>query len=242
MISVLDGDSLIFTIFHPNKVLDEKGEPLKQDGKFVYIEKTEEEIIESANSLMKSILTKGRFSGYIGFIKGKGNYRYSIDPEYKNNRPKESPKWWNFVKQYLIDKYCFIEVNGIEVDDAVNITRLSNEDYIATAIDKDILGLEGLHYNWRKDEWVTISKSQAEYKFWCDMICGQSGDNIKGLIGKGIKYAERLLKDVETYPDKVLKAYIEQLGDKVGISEFYKNYNCLLILDSYEGFEIPNVI
>src|ERR1700751_351444 len=185
MIAVIDLDSVAFSIGHPNKVLDNNKEPIRKDNKFVYEDKTELELIKSADELMKSILNKGKFTGYIGFIKGKGNYRYSINSEYKQNRPIESPKWWLFVKDYLIQQWKAIEVNGIEVDDAVNITRLQIPDSVIVAIDKDLLELEGLHYNWRKDEWVTTSKARAEYKFWQDMIVGQPADNIKGIPGSG---------------------------------------------------------
>lgn len=242
MISIIDLDSVAFTIFHPNKVLDSVGEPIKKDGKFVYKEKTQDEIIKCADTLMKSILSKGRFTGYIGFIKGKGNYRYSINSEYKQNRPKESPKWWSFVKNYLIQEWKAIEVNEIEVDDAVNITRLKIPDSVITAIDKDLLDLEGLHYNWRKDEWVTTTKARAEYKFWQDMIVGQPGDNIKGIPGSGIKAAEKIMEGIKCPPARILKYYIEYFGEKEGINQFYKNYNSLLILDSYDGFIIPDII
>lgn len=242
MIAIIDLDSVAFSIGHPNKVLDKNGEPIRKDNKFVYEDKTEIQLIESGADIMKSILSKGKFTGYIGFIKGKGNYRYSINSEYKQNRPIESPKWWSFVKDYLIQQWKAIEVNGIEVDDAVNITRLIIPDSIIVAIDKDLLELEGLHYNWRKDEWVTTSKARAEYKFWSDMIVGQPADNIKGIPGSGIKAAEKIMEGIKCPPARILKYYIEHFGEKEGINQFYKNYNSLLILDSYKDFIIPDII
>lgn len=172
MIAIIDLDSIMFTAAHPNKVLDEFEQPLRENNKFVYKDKSMEEMFTSADDLMSSILGKCEADGYIAFIKGKGNFRYEHNTEYKANRPKESPSWWKELKQYFIDKWNAIEVNGIEVDDAVNITRLQVEDSFIVALDKDLLSLEGTHYNWRTDKWFTNSKEEACLAFWKSMIVG----------------------------------------------------------------------
>lgn len=239
-IAVLDLDSVMFSCGHPNKVLDDAGEPIKENGKFVYIDKTEDELKDSVHYWMNNILTKSEATHYIPFIKGKGNYRYEINSNYKANRPKESPKWWAFTKAYFISEFGAIPVDGIEVDDAVNITRLSLPDSFICAIDGDLLGLEGCHYNWRKEEWITTTGHDAEYKFWKDMISGQPGDNIKGIPGKGDKFVQTLFANDEIALSQLtLGAYIQFLGEERGIEEFYKNYKSLKILDKYEGFIIP---
>lgn len=242
-IAVIDLDSVMFSIGHPNKVLDDKGEPIKENNKFVYVDKTEDELKNSAHYWMNEILSKSQATHYITFIKGKGNYRYEIKSDYKSNRPKESPKWWAFTKAYLISEFGAVPVDGIEVDDAVNITRLLLPDSFICAIDGDLLGLEGCHYNWRKEEWVNTSESEARYKFWHDMIAGQSGDAIKGIPGKGKKFVENLFtNDERSYPALTIDAYIEHFGEELGIEEYYKNYFCLKIRSSYEGFVIPEPI
>lgn len=110
------------------------------------------------------------------------------------------------------------------------------------AVDNDLLMLEGTHYNWRKKEWLTVSKEEAELKFWKDMIVGQSGDNIKGLKGKGIKYAEKLLVgDYQNFRNLVNLSYMEVYKDETAYSEFDKNYHTLKILDSHDSFIIPEI-
>lgn len=223
--------------------MDENGCPTKVDNKFVYKDKTEEELIESCDFFMNDILTSCNCEGYIAFIKGKGNYRYAINPEYKANRPKESPWWWKIVKNYLITKWKAIEVNGLEVDDACKITNINTKDSFIVAIDQDLLWLKGVHFNWRKKEWTTTNQTLAIWKFWEDMIKGQPGDNLKGIPGKGPKYFEIIVKykTNDMFPSIVLKAYIDHFGEQKGINEFYKTYNSLYILDKYEGFVIPEV-
>ena len=244
-IAIIDLDSIMFSIAHPEKELDAYDKPIKEDGKFVYKDKSIDEMYESADFLMTNLLTQSKAEGYIALIKGKGNFRYSSNEDYKANRPKESPKWWKPVKEYLIDKWNAIEVNEIEVDDAVNIARINIKDSFICAIDNDLLGLEGTHYNWRKDEWITVNNEEANFKFWSDMITGQKGDNIKGLPGKGIKFAERLLTgledDYESLRTTTFEEYLNHFGEYEGIKQFYKNYISLRILDYYEGFIIPEI-
>lgn len=248
-IAVIDCDSLVFTAFHPNKVLDSDGNPMRQDNKFIYEDKTKEQIEESVNSLMHRILSSGKFTHYIGFVKGKNTItaRLKYNPYYKSNRNKEQPKFWEFTKNYLMQKWNILSLNGAEVDDFCNITRLGLKDSYLVGIDKDLLSLEGTHYNWSKNEWITVTKDEAETKFWSDMVCGQSGDGITGLPKKGIKFVEELFKPVNRMEipksSRVLEAYVDHYKDfDLGLEEYYKTYKCLKILEKCEGFVIPEPI
>lgn len=253
-IAILDLDSVAFAIGNPNKILDEQGNPVKVKsaaGNMVFstVEKTVDELKQSADVILTDILNACNAEAYIGFIKGSNTTttRLQVNPEYKQNRKKESPWWWQTVKTYLIDKWKAVEANGLEVDDAVNITRLMNPDSFIVAIDGDLLGLEGTHYNWKKKEWIKVSLFDAEKKFWSDMICGQTGDNIQGLSGKGEKHFEKtVLKAFENggrWATFTLNEYLKHYQtEKEAIKEFYKNYFSLKILESKEGFTIPEPI
>jgi hypothetical protein len=250
-IAIIDMDSVLFSIGNGNKVLDEKNEPVKKDGKFVYIEKTELQLIEASDFWMNKILTECGATHYIAYIKGLNttDSRKNINCDYKSKRPTTSPWYWNFVKEYLKLKWKVFQVNGIEVDDAVNITRLNLENSFIVAIDGDLLRLDGTHYQWRvkgeeSGKWITTTKDEAIYKFWSDMIVGQPGDGLSGLKGKGIKYVEDLFTENLGVPIEslVFNEYIQHYGEEIGIEEFYKSYKCLNILYKFEGFEIPSPI
>ena len=246
-IAVIDMDSVVYSIINPNKVLDEFGVPKRTEdnSKFLYTEKTENEVIESAKFIMNDIFVSSNCTHYIGFIKGRNtiSYRKSINPEYKANRGTEPPKLWNFCKDYLIKEYNIVEANNLEVDDFVHMTKLALKDSFICCIDSDLLGTEGVHFSWRKKEWITTTKEQAEYKFWVDMICG-THNNTKGIPGKGIKFAEKCLEETDGLLMKsiVFENYLHFFGEYEGIQEFYKNYMSLKLLDSYEGFVIPEPI
>jgi hypothetical protein len=74
------------------------------------------------------------------------------------------------------------------------------------------------------------------------MITG-THNGLPGLTGKGVKYVEKVFndpRDNNTLDLIVLKEYIKQFGERLGISEFYKQYFCSKLLDKdYIGFELP---
>lgn len=244
--AIIDLDSIIFAAFHPNKVLDSNGNPTRtpDNSKFIYKEKTCLEIIASCDFLMNDILTKSNASGYIAYVKGRGTTKNkeAINPEYKANREKSiSPKYWTFTKEYLRLAWNAIESNDIETDDSVRIANLAIKDSFIVAIDSDLLGLSGTHYNWKKNEWITNTKEQENYKFWSDMISG-THNNTKGIPGKGEKYTEKVFenpRDDNPLNVKVFNEYIKHFGELDGIKEFNKNYICNKILENYEGFQVP---
>lgn len=247
-IAIIDMDSLLFAAFHGNKVLDEKGVPTRteDDSKFIYKEKTVIEIMESCDFLMNQLLDKSEATGYIGFVKGRNTTKSkeAINDLYKADRNKESPKLWNFTKEYLKLNWGIVEVDNIETDDAVNIARLRINDSFICAIDSDLLGLEGTHYNWKKNEWITVSKEEAEYKFWSDMICG-THNNTKGIPGKGVKHTKTIFNDPRKmengYSSLVLDEFTKYFFESEGIKQFYINYTCTKILNDYEGFITPEI-
>lgn len=243
-IAILDCDSISYMIFHPNKVLDEFGVPLRTEdnSKFVYIEKTEEQVIESADFVIKDILNRSGCDSYIGFIKGKDTIksRLQYNPSYKQDRSKEQPKYWKFVSDYLTHNYNIHLANNYEVDDYVVSYYKSHSDSFICAIDSDILGTTGTHFNWEKNEWVTTTKEEELYNFWSQMITG-THNNLEGLKGKGIKYFERLFSlhignktNYGLYPTMILTEYISYYGETKGIEEYYKNYMCLKLKDNIE--------
>jgi len=257
-VAIIDCDSVAFSIFNGNKVLDKDGNPIKvmsEAGNMVYqyIDKTEEELIKSADEVMNSILKKGKFTHYLAFIKGYNTiqYKLNINPNYKQNRNKESPKFWKFVKNYLIEKWKVIEVDNIEVDDAVNISRLNIPDSHIVAIDSDLLALEGTHYNWRKNEWITSSNLAATCKFWSDVVCG-THNNTKGIPKKGEKFVVTLMQqnksifkdlNIDYFRNQIFQEYINYFGERKGIEEFYSNYICCSILTNHEefGYNLKNL-
>lgn len=242
-IAIIDTDSIIYSSFYGKKVVDETtGEPQKIDGKYVIIPKTDEEIKETLNGIFHHIFVEGNFTHYIAYVKGENTIvdRLKYYPDYKQQRTKEIPEKWGFTKQYAIEKWGVIPINDIEVDDAVRITNLNIPNSHIVAIDKDLLLLEGNHFNWRKNEWYTVSKEQEEENFSRSMIIGDTVDNIKGIKGAAEKFCDK--HNIKNIKD-AFKAYVEHYPLPTAIEEFYKNFKCLYILEYSDKFlKIPTPI
>jgi len=106
--------------------------------------------------------------------------------------------------------------------------------------DKDLLKcIPGKHFNQQKNEWIETSEQEADYNFAVSLIAGDTTDNIKGLKGKGVKYAEKLFNDSvirSILISLAQEAYITQLGEYEGIKEFALNYQLLKMLEVYPNF------
>ncbi|MFN9114834.1 MAG: hypothetical protein ACK5XN_32645 [Bacteroidota bacterium] len=247
-IACIDVDHIFYLSLTGEKILYENGEPIKVDGKFTYRERTFEESCKVADDYITNILNVTEATHYIGFFGGSSKSRKDIYPEYKANRKDLEPlKNLTEMKQYLIDKWTFIELRHIpfnkkydtfwlnidyETDDYVASFVNSNDYSFIVSPDKDLLSLEGNHYNPRKNEWVYVDQPTAYHNFWVSMIVGDTSDNIKGIPGKGPKYAEALIEEDEQgtlYPMLIFQEYTKHFGEHLGIQEFYKNYMCLKI-------------
>lgn len=233
--ALIDGDFFAYYILFNKKLEDGTVE-----------NKTFDECKLLLDEFLSTILEKTEADQYMIALTVGKNFRYTIFPDYKANRKgKEKPPFFNEFKEYLFTKYNAVAESSLEADDMVLIASKLIPDSIIVSPDKDILSLEGTHYNPRTNEFVTTNKEQAEYAFWCDMIAGQSGDGIKGLPEKGIKYAEKILDDTLQIGllkhCVILNEYVNHFGEELGIGEFYKTYKCLKIKDVDINFDISKI-
>lgn len=247
-LTIFDADFLLYSATMGNKCLDDEGNPIKIDNKFTYTPKLEQEVYDCADSMIEVILDKTDASYYCGYLGGCKSFRYTIYPEYKGNRVnREMPLFYNQLKQHLINKWNFeLTLDGLEADDAVNIARNNLKDEYECTLassDKDLIkSIAGNYINVKNLELVTTTTEEAKKFFWTSMITGDVADNIKGLVGRGQKYADTLFSRENTlYYDDVMWAYIKQYGELQGIEEFYKNYKCLYILDKFRNFVTPTL-
>ena len=161
-----------------------------------------------AEDLVDSILVNTEADEYRLFLTGKDNFRYTIYPEYKAHRPKEKPFWLEACRQYLIATFNAEVIDGQEADDAMGINQTG--DTIICSIDKDLLMIPGQHYNFVKDEFITVTEEEAIKHFYMQCLTGDRADNIKGIEKVGPKKAEKILDGCTTEKqmfDKVREAY-----------------------------------
>jgi 5'-3' exonuclease len=170
---------------------------------------------------------------YVAFLTA-GSHRYSFYPEYKANRKKlEKPRFLKELTAYAIETLGFCRVDGYEADDLVNMCKEQlGQNVLIAHTDKDLDQIPGNHFNYKKPEFYDISEDTAQLNLWTQVITGDSIDNIKGIPGKGAKFAEEVFSGIEVmdYTCEVLIHYIIKFGEYQGIEEFTKNYKLIKLL------------
>jgi len=128
--------------------------------------------------LINKIFIPTNTKSYIGFLGGKGNFRKDITDSYKADRTYEYPNYFKETKQYMIDKWKFISVDGIEAEDAVGITLTKYPNSVIICEDHDLLQLPGVQYNPTKEIFQDITTEIAYYNQWKQMLTGCSSDKV----------------------------------------------------------------
>ena len=190
---------------------------------------TEKDFVEDAkdkvNDIMYEILERTCIfidsNSYEVYLSGRGNFRYDIakTAPYKGNRKDRSkPIHLGFCRDYLTIEYGAVTAEGQEADDAMAIRATElGEDTIIASVDKDMLQVPCLHYNITKQEFTRVSESEGKMSFYCQVLTGDTADNIYGIYGIGPKKAEKLLRDCvtdEEYWSTILKAYEGDGGEE----------------------------
>jgi hypothetical protein len=159
------------------------------------------------------------------YLTGKGNYRAEYGDDefpYKGTRKQEKPAHFAELKRYMIEELGAILVEGEEADDRMGIDAVQHGHGIAT-LDKDLNGIPGWHYNWRKRELYNVSPEDADRFFYKQLLTGDATDNIPGLykrLGKKVMAAVwQPLEEMDT-PEEMY-AYVRGIYsdayDKVGM-------------------------
>lgn len=179
---------------------------------------TTKDAIESCDDLLDYVISECSF--HTGnrvhklFLTGKSNFRTEIakTAEYKGNRKSvEKPVHLTAIRDHMINSRNAIVSDGEEADDLIakGATEYGSMCVVAS-VDKDMLQLEGAHFNFNKGEWKFVDAFEGLTFFYTQILTGDAADNIKGLYNIGPKKAEKILKGAKTEEDlweKVLAAY-----------------------------------
>ena len=206
------------------------------------VAKKDKDIEWYINSTMRSIDAACIMPGltYVA-VKGFGNFRKDLYPEYKANRPpieEELSSKLNYGFNYMLDKYDAVMADGMEADDLVSIwaseAREAELQYIVVGMDKDLLQIPGNHYNFNTKKHEFIDDDMANYNLMVQCLTGDSGDNIPGIRGIGPKKAQGILQGVpmDRRWDRVRAAYRKHSGGDPNLS-----HRLLSMIKSWDEFE-----
>ena len=132
------------------------------------------------------------------FLTGKTNFRkdIAVTAVYKGNRTAPKPDHLQALREHMIKEWGAIVSEGQEADDDVATagTELGDEG-IMVSLDKDIDQVSGWHYNFVKKQGYYVSKAEALFKLYHQILTGDTADNIIGLKGIGPVKASKILDE-----------------------------------------------
>lgn len=147
----------------------------------------------------------GRYQIYLG---GKNNFRQKRAQllPYKGNRAITGrPRLYNEMRDCLINEWGAQVVDGMEADDKLGIeltkhyqesAHLGDTGFctaVCVSIDKDLLMIPGIHYNFVKKVYTYVDHISGYVHFSKQMLTGDATDNIPGLRGVSDVTAKKLL-------------------------------------------------
>ena len=179
--------------------------------------------LKSTRSACEQVMYDVNADSIVIYLTGSGNYRATIADDYKGNRKEtEKPKHYHDIKQYMIETLGAVVIEGEEADDALGYGAVQDGHGIAT-LDKDLDGVPGVHYNWRKKEVYYVSPEDADRFFYKQMLTGDSTDNISGLYRyTGRKVSKKMYEPFEEMDDPAemyahVRAIYSDAYDSVGM-------------------------
>jgi 5'-3' exonuclease len=203
---LIDGDPIVYRIGFACQKKDKETGLVTAD--------PESHTLHSCKQFINQMLEVTGADTYKIYLTGKGNFRYKVREDYKANRKgADKPVHYQLVRDYLVKKFKAQVVDGMEADDALALGQQS--DTAIASIDKDLLMVEGRHYNYGKCTWQDVTAKQGEYFFYKQMLTGDRVDNITGIRGLGEKKASKLLDTTprKDWDETIIKLYMKEFED-----------------------------
>lgn len=170
-----------------------------------------------ADQLLTRIIEDVNATDWAIYLSGDNNFRYQLYPDYKaNRRDMVRPKHLESVREHLVLEWNAVICDGYEADDALGIGCMAGRDRVVCSIDKDLLQLPGLHYNFVRREIKEVNAFDGAKWFYTQLLTGDATDNIRGCPGIGPVKAEKAFRGCNTERelfDACIQLYWEALGN-----------------------------
>ncbi len=149
--------------------------------------------------MMEEILNETKSDSYQVWLSDSydNNFRKHLAPFYKANRTQPRPVHYEAIKDFLFEKWQANLALGMEADDALGICQSHEEGTIICSIDKDLLQIPGLHYNFVRKEFYEITPIEGCRQLYRQFLIGDTSDNIRGVEGIGKVRAGRLIDPLD---------------------------------------------
>lgn len=168
---------------------------------------------ERVSFLIDKVLDKTKHIGAYELLmcfSDKDNFRKKILPTYKANRAgKRRPMCFGTLKEWAMEKYTAYQRPSLEADDCIGILATLKKNTVIVSGDKDMKCIPGRFYDYRRNEFLSISESEADYWHMYQTLIGDATDGYSGCPGVGAKTAEKILANGHTW-DIVAAEYIRK--------------------------------
>lgn len=181
--------------------------------------------LQATKNTMEALI--GRFKSYRVYLSGPVNFRtdVAVTRPYKGNRDRtKDPIYKKDVQEYLVREYGAESTVGIEADDSIGIALTADNAGCAVTIDKDLDQIAGWHYNWVSGESYNVSRQEADFNLYSQVLSGDATDNISGLEGVGPIKARSILdgsKSSRELAERVWSAYRSHFDEREGASTYF---------------------
>lgn len=190
-----------------------------------------------ADIMMNDLMSETGGTSHKVFLSGKreNNFRFKVNSEYKANRvDMVRPIHLEATKEFLVTHWQAQVCQDYEADDGMGIEQ-REQGTVICSIDKDLLQVPGLHYNFVKKITTIITQDEGLKRFYTQVLTGDRTDNVFGLQGIGPVKAAKLLEGL--LPEEYYNACREAYNDDDRLHN-----NCQLLWVLREGnkhWEIP---
>jgi len=190
--------------------------------------------------VQENIVNPCHCTEYLFIVTGRDNFRHelAVSKPYKGQRQSEKPIHYYELFDWAIEHFNCLIAEGMEADDyAVNVHQRYQGCSVLIGMDKDNLQSSGWHYNFVTKIAKCISQAEAHWCLAYQMLAGDAGDNIPGLVGIGDAKAKKFLAESPLVPP-MLVAYNVYASKGLSGNYFKEQYGLLCMLkDTIVDFE-----
>ena len=207
---IIDGDVVIYKV--AEAISDTFEVESQEDEDFIYRtiswankHQAEEKMIDMLQKIMKDC--KGQ-NIVICLSDRGGNFRKTINPDYKSNRKAIKPLLYDYLRDYIkgLGHKVYVK-ESLEADDVIGILATSKTiikgDKVVWSLDKDFKTIPCKFHRAKpngKDESHLIAEEAADWKFMYQTLIGDKVDGYEGCKGIGDKTARKLLGEIGEKP------------------------------------------
>jgi DNA polymerase-1 len=167
------------------------------------------------DEMLDRIFTRFETKEHLLCFSSPPNFRYTVDPTYKNNRANSrKPLCYVELREQVEADFKCKALPGLEADDVMGIIAttpaIQKRNPIIVSQDKDMQTIPTSV--WRQGELINVTEEMADYYHMFQTLVGDTSDGYKGCPGVGKVKAEKLLAGNDKLYWEIVRATFEKAG------------------------------